>query len=177
MISESKVQNDFQLRVKIVDATLYPVRLMVNGSARAAEVQANLTLLELLRDHFGLMGTKVGCETGYCGVCTVLLEGEPVNSCLMLAVEADGGTITTIEGLEREGRLDTVQEAFLRHGAVQCGYCSPGMILSGRALLNRNPNPTTEEVREAISGNLCRCTGYVKIVEAILDAAKVETKG
>ena len=177
MISESKVRNDFQLRVNVVDAKLHPVRLMVNGSARAAEVQANLTLLELLRDHFGLMGTKVGCETGYCGACTVLLEGEPVNSCLMLAVEADGGTITTIEGLEREGRLDTVQEAFLRHGAVQCGYCSPGMILSGRALLDRNPSPTAEEVREAISGNLCRCTGYVKIVEAILDAAKVETKG
>ena len=177
MISESKVRNDFQLRVNVVDAKLHPVRLMVNGSARAAEVQANLTLLELLRDHFGLMGTKVGCETGYCGACTVLLEGEPVNSCLMLAVEADGGTITTIEGLEREGRLDTVQEAFLRHGAVQCGYCSPGMILSGRALLDRNPNPTAEEVREAISGNLCCCTGYVKIVEAILDAAKVETKG
>ncbi len=177
MISESKVQNDFQLKVNVVDAKLHPVRLMVNGSERHAEVQANLTLLELLRDHFGLMGTKVGCETGHCGVCTVLLEGEPVNSCLMLAVEADGATVTTIEGLEREGRLDAVQEAFLRHGAVQCGYCSPGMILSGRALLDRNPNPTAEEVREAISGNLCSCTGYVKIVEAILDAAKVETKG
>jgi len=176
MISESKVQNAFQLKVKIVDAKRHRVRLMVNGSERAAEVPANLTLLELLRDHFGLMGTKVGCETGNCGACTVLLGGEPVNSCLMLAVEADGGTVTTIEGLEREGRLDAVQEAFLRHGAVQCGYCSPGMILSGRALLDRNPHPTAQEVREAISGNLCSCTGYVKIVEAILDAAKLETK-
>jgi carbon-monoxide dehydrogenase small subunit len=176
MIPESKLQNDFQVKVNVADMKLHSVRLRVNGSERSAEVKANVTLLELLRDHFGLMGTKVGCETGDCGACTVLLEGEPVNSCLMLAVEADGGSITTIEGLEREGRLDAVQKAFLRHGAVQCGYCSPGMILAGRALLDRNPNPTVEEVREAISGNLCRCTGYVKIVEAIM-AAAAEAKG
>ena len=176
MISESKVQNDLQLTVNVADMKLHSVRLRVNGSERSAEVKANVTLLELLRDRFGLMGTKVGCETGDCGACTVLLEGEPVNSCLLLAVEVDGGSITTIEGLEREGRLDAVQEAFLRHGAVQCGYCSPGMILAGRALLDRNPHPTAEEVREAISGNLCRCTGYVKIVEAIMAAAAAEAK-
>jgi carbon-monoxide dehydrogenase small subunit len=176
MIAESKIQTDFQLKLNVADAKLHSVRLTVNGEPRAARVKANLTLLELLRDHFGLMGTKVGCETGDCGACTVLLEGEPVNSCLMLAVEADERSITTIEGLEREGRLDAVQQAFLDHGAVQCGYCSPGMILSGRALLDRNPHPTAEEVREAISGNLCRCTGYIKIVEAILAAARAEAK-
>ncbi len=151
------------------------VTLMVNRQELTAEVKANLTLMELLRDVLGKPGTKVGCETGDCGACTVLLDGEPVNSCLVLAVEVEGRSVTTIEGLEKEGRLDDVQEAFIQHGAVQCGYCSPGMILSGRALLDRNPDPTEDEVREAISGNLCRCTGYIKIVEAILAAAKAES--
>lgn len=156
------------------EAKLYAVSLTVNGKSHAAQVRPNMTLLELLRDEFGYMGTKVGCETGDCGTCTVLLEGAPVTSCLVLAVEADGSSVTTIEGLEREGRLDTVQEAFVQQGAVQCGYCTPGMILSGRALLDRQPNPTREEVSEAISGNICRCTGYIKIVDAIMAAAKAE---
>lgn len=148
------------------------ITLTVNGDEHVALVKANTTLLDLLREEFDYTGTKKGCELGDCGACTVLLDGEPVNSCIILAVEVDGRSVTTIEGLEKEGKLDVVQEAFINHGAIQCGYCSPGMILSGRALLNRNPNPTEREVREAIAGNLCRCTGYVRIVEAILAAAK-----
>ena len=148
------------------------VTLTVNGDEHVALVKANTTLLDLLREEFDYTGTKKGCELGDCGACTVLLDGEPVNSCIILAVEADGRSVTTIEGLEKEGKLDIVQESFINHGAIQCGYCAPGMILSGRALLNRNPNPTEREVREAIAGNLCRCTGYVRIVEAIMDAAK-----
>ena len=152
--------------------TKYRVLLLVNGKEHSVEVKANVTLLELLREQLGYMGTKVGCETGDCGACTVLVDGEPMNSCLVLAVEADGHAITTIEGLEKDGKLDVMQDAFIQQGAVQCGYCSPGMILSGKALLERNPNPSSEEVREAISGNLCRCTGYVKIIDAILAAAR-----
>lgn len=150
------------------------VTLTVNGDEHVALVKANTTLLDLLREEFDYTGTKKGCELGDCGACTVLLDGEPVNSCIVLAVEADGRSVTTIEGLEKDGKLDVVQESFINHGAIQCGYCSPGMILSGRALLNRNPNPTEREVREAIAGNLCRCTGYVRIVEAILAAAKAD---
>jgi carbon-monoxide dehydrogenase small subunit len=167
------------LRINVVSETgpaakLYRVQVMVNGKEHVVPVKANMTLLELLREELGYVGTKIGCDTGDCGACTVLIDGEPKNSCLVLAVEADGCAITTIEGLERDGKLDPVQEAFIQHGAVQCGYCTPGMIMSGRALLDRNPNPTHEDVREAISGNLCRCTGYVKIVEAIMAAAKLE---
>ncbi len=147
------------------------VTLTVNGDEHVALVKANTTLLDLLREEFDYTGTKKGCELGDCGACTVMLDGEPVNSCLILAVEADGHSVTTIEGLDQNGKLDPVQEAFVNHGAIQCGYCSPGMILSGRALLSRNPHPTEREVREAIAGNLCRCTGYVRIVEAILAAA------
>ena len=163
MISETKAE-----------VQRYQVALTVNGKERVAEVKANLTLLELLRDELGQPGTKVGCETGDCGACTVLIDGEPMNSCLVLAVEAEGRAITTIEGVEKEGQLDELQEAFIAHGAVQCGYCSPGMILASRALLNRNPNPTRDEAIEAISGNLCRCTGYVKIVDAIMAAANAK---
>jgi carbon-monoxide dehydrogenase small subunit len=148
------------------------VTLTVNGDEHTALVKVNTTLLELLREELDFTGTKRACELGDCGACTVLLDGEPVNSCIVLAVEADGHSVTTIEGLEEEGELDVVQEKFIEHGAIQCGYCAPGMILSGRALLNRNPSPTELEVRRAIAGNLCRCTGYVKIVEAILAAAQ-----
>jgi carbon-monoxide dehydrogenase small subunit len=148
------------------------VRLTVNGAEHAALVKANTTLLDLLREEFDYTGTKKGCELGDCGACTVLLEGRPVTSCLVLAVEADGRSITTIEGLEKEGKLDRLQEEFINQAAVQCGYCSPGMILSGKALLMRNPHPSEREVREAIAGNLCRCTGYVRIVKAILAAAQ-----
>ncbi len=151
---------------------LHVVRLTVNGEEHAALVKANTTLLDLLREEFDYTGTKKGCELGDCGACTVLMDDKPVTSCLVLAVEADGHSITTIEGVEHEGKLDRLQEEFIKHAAVQCGYCSPGMILSGKALLARNPHPTEREVREAIAGNLCRCTGYVRIVKAILAAAE-----
>ena len=148
------------------------VTLTVNGDEYSVLVKPNMTLLDLLREELDLTGTKKSCELGDCGACTVLLDGQPVNSCLVLAVEADGHAITTIEGVEQNGVLDRVQEEFINHGAIQCGFCSPGMILSAKALLTRNPHPTELEVREAIAGNLCRCTGYVKIVEAILAASK-----
>ena len=176
MISEN-IKTDISIKVASPSGEcvkLHRVMLMINGKEQVVQVKANVTLLELLREELGIMGTKVGCETGDCGACTVLVDGEPLNSCLVLAVEADGHAITTIEGLEKEGRLDVVQQEFINQGAVQCGYCSPGMILSGRALLDRNPHPTREEVSEAISGNLCRCTGYVKIVDAIMAAARAE---
>ena len=150
---------------------LLSVTILLNGKETTAQIRPNLTLLEMLRDALGFTGTKVGCETGDCGACTVLMDGEPVNSCLVLAAEVDGRSITTIEGLEREGKLDDVQEAFIKYGAVQCGYCTPGMILSGRALLDRNPRPSEVEIREAISGNICRCTGYVNIIKAIQAAS------
>ena len=150
---------------------LHVVRITVNGQEHAALVKANTTLLDLLREEFDYTGTKKGCELGDCGACTVLMDGRSVNSCLVLAVEADGRSVTTIEGLEKDGKLDPLQEEFINHTAVQCGYCTPGMILSGKALLARNPHPTEREVREAIGGNICRCTGYVRIVKAILAAA------
>lgn len=148
--------------------------LTVNGEERVALVKANTTLLDLLREELDCTGAKKGCELGDCGACTVLLDGEPVTSCLVLALEAEGRSVTTIEGLEQAGKLDVVQEAFIANGAIQCGYCSPGMILSSRALLNRNPQPTELEVRQAIGGNLCRCTGYVNIVQAVLAAAEAQ---
>ncbi len=148
--------------------------LMVNGEEHVALVKSNTTLLDLLRQEFDYTGTKKGCELGDCGACTVLLDGEPVNSCLVLAIEVEGRSITTIEGLEQAGKLDIVQEAFIANGAIQCGYCSSGMILSSRALLNRNPQPTELEIRRAIAGNLCRCTGYVNIVRAIQAAAEAQ---
>lgn len=150
---------------------LHIVTLTVNGEEHAALVKANTTLLDLLREEFDYTGTKKGCELGDCGACTVLMDGRPVNSCLVLAVEADGHSITTIEGVEQGGKLDRLQEEFINQVGVQCGYCTPGMILSGKALLMRNPHPTEHEVREAIGGNLCRCTGYVRIVKAVLAAA------
>jgi len=152
--------------------TRYLVSLRVNGDDYTVAVAANTLLVNLLREHLDLTGTKKGCELGDCGSCTVLLDGRPVNACLVLAVEADGHEITTIEGVARNDKLDVVQEAFIEQAASQCGYCTPGMILSARALLNRNPHPTEEEVRGAIAGNLCRCTGYVNIVKAILAAAE-----
>ncbi|MGE5817341.1 MAG: (2Fe-2S)-binding protein [Deltaproteobacteria bacterium] len=151
------------------------MRVAVNGQEHAALVKANTTLLDLLREEFDYTGTKKGCELGDCGACTVLMDGRSVNSCLVLAVEADGHSITTIEGLEKDGKLDPLQEEFINHTAVQCGYCTPGMILSGKALLARNPHPTEREVREAIGGNICRCTGYVRIVKAILAAAQANS--
>ncbi len=151
------------------------IHLTVNGEAYDVPVKPKDTLLDVLRDKLGLTGTKEGCNEGDCGACTVLMDDRPVNSCLVLAVEADGHSFTTIEGVEQGGKLDRLQEEFINQAAVQCGYCSPGMILSGKALLMRNPHPTEREVREAIGGNLCRCTGYVRIVKAILAAAEANS--
>lgn len=148
-----------------------PVRLNVNGETYDLEISPHRTLLSVIRDEIGLTGTKEGCGTGDCGACTVLLDGKPVNSCLVLAVEAHGREITTIEGVAVNGVLHPVQQAFIDHGAVQCGFCTPGMVLSAVALLNENPNPTSDEVKHAIAGNLCRCTGYVRIVDAVMAAA------
>jgi carbon-monoxide dehydrogenase small subunit len=150
----------------------YLITLNVNGDARTVLVKGNAILANVLRDELNLTGTKKGCELGDCGSCTVLLEGKPVDSCMVLALEADGREITTIEGVAVNSKLDAIQEAMINYAAVQCGYCTPGMVLSAKALLTRNPHPTEPEVREAISGNLCRCTGYVHIVEAILAASE-----
>ncbi len=143
------------------------IALTVNGEQREADVPSAATLVEMLREHLGLVGTKVGCGHGECGACTVLLDGEPVNSCLVFAAQCDGREVTTIEGLRRHGALDRIQNAFVDAGAVQCGFCTPGMIMSAAALLSFNPEPSRDEIEEAISGNLCRCTGYVKIVDAV----------
>ena len=150
----------------------HKIRLKVNGTWRETETRPDRTLLDLLREELGLTGTKKGCEEGECGACTIIMNGRTVLACLMPALKADGADITTIEGLDREGELHPLQKAFLEEGAVQCGYCTPGMILSAKALLDENPVPTVEEVKRAISGNLCRCTGYAKIVRAVQRAAE-----
>jgi carbon-monoxide dehydrogenase small subunit len=148
------------------------IQLTVNGDSDTLETETDRTLLEVLREDLGLTGTKEGCGKGECGTCTVLLDGKAVTACLVLAVAADGKTVTTIEGLADEEGLHPLQRAFIDHGAIQCGFCSPGMILSAKALLDEKSNPTEEEVRMAIVGNLCRCTGYTKIVAAILSVAR-----
>lgn len=148
------------------------IALQVNGNEYEIAVPANRTLLEVLREDLRLTGTKEGCDDGSCGACTVLLDGVPVRSCLYLAVEARDKAITTIEGLATGQQLHPVQQAFVAHGAIQCGYCSPGMILTAKALLDHNPAPTQVEIQKAISGNLCRCTGYNKIVTAIHSAGQ-----
>jgi carbon-monoxide dehydrogenase small subunit len=151
-----------------------PLKFVVNGKRREMEVDPSLPLVDLIREELDLTGTKKGCGTGDCGACTILLEGMPLNSCLVLAIEVDGLEITTIEGLKKETELHPIQEAFVSHGAIQCGFCTPGMVLSAKALLDKNVNPTERDVRLALSGNLCRCTGYQKIVEAILSLALPE---
>jgi len=143
------------------------VTLKVNGERYELEVEPWKTLLRVLREELNLTGTKEGCGTGDCGACTVIMGGKAVNSCLILAPLADGEDIITIEGLVENGKLHPLQEAFIEEGAIQCGFCTPGMILAAKALLDENPNPTEEEIRKGIAGNLCRCTGYVKIVKAI----------
>ena len=148
------------------------VQLKVNGEPRSAEVPAETTLLKLLREHLGLTGAKLGCDVGDCGTCTVIVDGESVNSCLMLAARANGHDVTTIEGLADSQRLHPIQHAFEELGALQCGFCGPGMIMSAKNLLDKNLEPTVAEIRDALSGNLCRCTGYTKIIEAILDAGR-----
>jgi carbon-monoxide dehydrogenase small subunit len=142
--------------------------LKVNGEEREVTVEPRQTLLEILRNDMGLTGTKEGCGNGNCGTCTVLLDGKAVSSCLILAIEVEGQEITTIEGLAKAGEIHLLQKAFIEEGAIQCGFCSPGMILTAKAFLDVNPHPTEAEARQAISGNLCRCTGYDKIVRAIL---------
>lgn len=147
------------------------VTLHVNGEQHDVAIIPHHTLLEVLREDMGLIGTKHGCELGECGACTVLLDNTPVLSCLVLAVEAQDHEIVTIEGLERNGKLHPLQETFAELGAAQCGYCTPGMLLSGAVLLETTPEPTREQIKEALAGNLCRCTGYTKIYEAVEEAA------
>ena len=148
------------------------ISLKVNGRAHTTEVEPRLLLVHYLRDLLGLTGTHIGCETSLCGACTVLLDGKAVKSCTLLAVQADGADLTTIEGLARDGKLHPVQEGFWEEHGLQCGYCTPGMILAGAALLAGNPDPGEAEIRRAIAGNLCRCTGYQHIVNAIQSAAR-----
>lgn len=151
------------------------VRLRVNGETREVATEVSKTLLEVLREDLGLAGTKHGCELGECGLCTVLLDGSPVLSCLMLAVEAQAAEIVTVEGLKTQDRPNRLQVAFAELGATQCGYCIPGILLAAQALLAKNPRPTREEIRHALSGVLCRCTGYSKIIDAVQAAARAET--
>jgi len=147
------------------------VSVTVNGVAREAEVEPRTLLVYFLREALGLTGTNVGCDTSSCGSCTVLLDGESVKSCTLLAVQAEGREITTIEGIANDGQMHPIQDAFHRNHGLQCGYCTPGMIMAAASFLQENPNPTDEQVRESLEGNLCRCTGYQNIVKSILDAA------
>jgi len=154
-----------------------PVRLTVNGEQHEVEVETRLLLVHLLRDTLGLTGTHVGCDTTNCGACTVHLDGEAVKSCTVLAVQADGAEVKTIEGMADGDKLHPLQEAFWNDHGLQCGYCTPGMIMAAADLLQRNPDPTEDEVRHGLEGNLCRCTGYNNIVKAVLDAAKTGKAG
>jgi carbon-monoxide dehydrogenase small subunit len=147
------------------------ISVTVNGQRFDREIEPRLLLVQFIREGLSLTGTHVGCDTSYCGACTVLYNGEPVKSCTMLAVQADGGEVTTVEGLAQGGKLHPLQAAFSEHHALQCGYCTPGMLLSAKHLLDTNPNPSAEEIRKGIQGNLCRCTGYNNIFAAIADAA------
>jgi carbon-monoxide dehydrogenase small subunit len=147
------------------------IHVTINGTGHDALIDSRLLLVHFLRDQLRLTGTHIGCDTTHCGACTVVVDGEPVKSCTMLAVQANGGSITTVEGLERDGKLHPVQEGFWQEHGLQCGYCTPGMLMTACALLERNSNPSELEIRHAISGNLCRCTGYVNIVKSIQYAA------
>jgi carbon-monoxide dehydrogenase small subunit len=149
------------------------IEFTLNGKSISREVPTHRLLLDLLRDEIGMTGTKEGCGTGDCGACTVFLDGKPVNSCLVLSGELDGTNIVTIEGLKIGPELHPIQRMFLQDGGAQCGYCTPGMLMMSKALLDENPNPTEEDIRFALSGNLCRCTGYAKIVQAVQDAAAI----
>ena len=148
-----------------------PITITVNGEEQHLEVKPNRTLVDVLREDLGLTGTKKGCNEGKCGSCTVLMDGLPISSCMILAAQVDGKNIVTIEGLAQGGKAHPLQEAFAEKGAVQCGYCTPGMILTAKALLDENPNPGEDDIRSAMAGNLCRCTGYTKIIEAIQSCA------
>ena len=148
----------------------HTIQLTVNGAKAEATVDSRLLLVHLLRENLRLTGTHIGCDTTHCGACTVLLDGEPVKSCTVLAVQADGHEVMTVEGLEQNGKLHPIQEGFWEKHGLQCGYCTPGMMMTSCALLARNPKPSEADIRQAISGNLCRCTGYIPIVEAVLEA-------
>lgn len=148
------------------------ITLTINHEVELVEVPSQMTLLTMLREKLAFTGTKNGCNAGECGACTVLLDGEPVNSCMVLAVECDGREIITVEGLAHDRVLDPLQETIIEHGGVQCGFCTPGMLISARGLLNRNPDPSEDDIREALVGNLCRCTGYLRIVDAVKTAAQ-----
>lgn len=150
------------------------IKLKVNGFEYDLSVKPHWTLLDVLREQLGLTGTKKGCEKGECGACTVIMNGAAILSCLVLATQAQGKDILTIEGLSKDGKLDPLQGAFVKYGAIQCGFCTPGMIMTSRALLNKTPQPTEEEIKRGLSGNLCRCTGYVKIIEAVKNASAME---
>jgi carbon-monoxide dehydrogenase small subunit len=149
----------------------HTINITINNELEQVVVPSNMTLMRMLREKLALTGTKNGCSAGECGACTVLLNGEPVNSCMVLAVECNGSVIITVEGLACDNQLDPIQEAIIEAGGVQCGFCTPGILISSRALLDRNPNPSEEEIREALVGNLCRCTGYMRIVTAVRKAA------
>jgi aerobic-type carbon monoxide dehydrogenase small subunit (CoxS/CutS family) len=153
------------------------IKLTVNGTEHRAEVEDRWTLVEVLRDHLGLTGTKIGCDRGECGACTVLLDGKPVYSCSQLAVWADGRAVQTVEGLARNEHLHPLQEAFIEHDGPQCGYCTSGQLMSAKALLDHNPHPTADEVRHALTGNICRCSNYNRYVESVLAASAVNTLG
>lgn len=153
----------------------HKIHITVNGEPYDLYVAPNRILVDLIREDIGLTGTKKGCGSGDCGACTIIMDGKAVNSCLILAVEADGAEILTIEGLRRDGQLHPIQKSFIEHGAIQCGFCTPGMILAAKALLDSCPHPTEEQARSAISGNLCRCTGYSKIIEAILGVRNTDS--
>ena len=154
--------------------TYHVINLTINGGLEQVRVPSNMTLMRMLRESLALTGTKNGCSAGECGACTVLLNGEPVNSCMVLAVECDGAEVVTVEGLSSDGQLSPVQAAMLQAGAVQCGFCTPGVLVTARALLDRNPDPSAEEISEAMVGNLCRCTGYLRIIESIQQAARLK---
>jgi carbon-monoxide dehydrogenase small subunit len=150
---------------------IHHISLTINGEYEQVDVPSEMTLLQMLREKLAITGTKNGCNAGECGSCTVLLNDEPVNSCMVLAVECQGASIVTVEGLAQDGVLDSVQQTIMEHGGVQCGFCTPGILISARALLDRNPDPSEDDIREALVGNLCRCTGYLRIVDAVKDAA------
>jgi len=150
----------------------YPLTVTLNGQKVTAEIDPSDMLAYVLRDKLGLTGTKIGCDEGECGACTVILDGQAVDSCILPAMKADGCEVMTVEGLAKGGELDPLQQAFIDKGAVQCGYCTPGLLMSARALLDENPHPSEQEIKDAVAGNLCRCTGYTKIIEAIKKVAR-----
>ncbi len=152
--------------------TVHKINVTVNGHIEEVIVPGNMTLMSMLREELALTGTKNGCSAGECGACTVLMDGEPVNSCMVLAVECEGANIVTVEGLAEDNQLDPIQQAIITEGGVQCGFCTPGILISARALLDRNPDPSEDEIKAALVGNLCRCTGYIRIIDGVRKAAK-----